>query len=664
MTTRTMEARAVISAVDRTGTVLSNVAGKMRAISSTARQVNAAIGQSGRAVSVAAAAQGRAASASSLAFAAAGRFLAPAAVAYGAARAISNFAEVERRMTRIGITADASREEIAAFAVEARNLASATAQPFNQIAAGADALAAQGRNLSEIRALLPSVARTAQAAGAQTEDIAKSADAVGTHLMVGAGEMQKAFDIMAEGGKAGQFELKDMARYLPSLAPAAKALGLEGTKGLSELVAMLQVIRKGSGSSEEAATAMNNILQKMSSEETTKRFKKMGVDLEAALKKGRAEGRNLLEVFEDATWKAVKGDLSQLPKVINDMEFARGMRAVLSMRGEWQKLADTISKANGTVDRDLKRVLGDAQGALDRAAEAGKRATVEFGRFLGNAGATRGLAMTAEAVDSIANALERVNQQLEQVDAKPAGHMLHGDQQEKLNVFMNGLVYGAPQSSGRGTIEAAHATKFDRDRIDTLRTQLEQAAAKAERQIAEFDRIDASGHPMARAGATERARLRRSAAADALGWRSGARDLDEALAARDRAMVEGTEIFAQRRRIARDPFHNPIASSGQIGRGAMPLGTRGWGAMASPFGAARVPLPLERPAELQKAVVDLKDFFAGGNVNAKLEGKADVSVTVRVEGEGRVTGMSTSSSGHVRASVGTSMPQVFNGQGR
>ncbi len=102
--------------------------------------------------------------------------------------------------------------------------------------------------------------------------------------------MQLAFDALVAGGKAGQFELKDMARYLPSLAPAAKALGLEGQRGLESLVAMLQVIRKGSGTSEEAASSMQNILQKMQSEETTKRFKKMASTLRRRSQRAEKKG--------------------------------------------------------------------------------------------------------------------------------------------------------------------------------------------------------------------------------------------------------------------------------------------------------------------------------------------------------------------------------------
>jgi len=83
---------------------------------------------------------------------------------------------------------------------------------------------------------------------------------------------------------------------------------------------------------------------------------------------------------------------------------------------------------------------------------------------------------------------------------------------------------------------------------------------------------------------------------------------------------------------------------------------------------------LAAPPEAKRA--DLKNRIAAGpavdamgrldrhdlsGLKAELEGKADVSVTVRVEGEGRVTGMSATSSGAIRADVGTSMPHIKAG---
>ena len=47
----------------------------------------------------------------------------------------------------------------------------------------------------------------------------------------------------------------------------------------------------------------------------------------------------------------------------------------------------------------------------------------------------------------------------------------------------------------------------------------------------------------------------------------------------------------------------------------------------------------------------------------ELVGAAQVSVTVKVDGDGRVTGMNSSSSGNVKANVGTSMAGANNGSG-
>ncbi|GAU80574.1 hypothetical protein [Bosea sp. BIWAKO-01] len=48
-----------------------------------------------------------------------------------------------------------------------------------------------------------------------------------------------------------------------------------------------------------------------------------------------------------------------------------------------------------------------------------------------------------------------------------------------------------------------------------------------------------------------------------------------------------------------------------------------------------------------------------GPVTATLEGQANVNVSVKVDG-GTVTGMSSTSSGNVKASVGTSMGHLVN----
>lgn len=332
------------------------------------------------------------------------------AVARAAGRGVGEQATLERRMTRIAITGDASREEAERATATVRKLADEAAMSVDQVADGLETLVAQGRSLPDALAFLSSVTTTAQASGAAADDIAKSVDAISTHMKIGAAEMQGALDILVQAGKVGMFELKDMARFLPTLAPSAKALGLEGAKGLSELSAILQVVRKGSGTAEEAATRVANIFQKYNHRETVKNFSKLGFDLEAALARGRKEGKNLITVLEDAAWKAIKGDLSQINKLFTDREVQQGMLAILSQRGEWQKMAEEIRQnAPGSAVRDFNRVIGDGRAAIDRLSQSWSNFWQGAARVADSGGLTSFLDGFAKRLNTIAGSLDQLS---------------------------------------------------------------------------------------------------------------------------------------------------------------------------------------------------------------------------------------------------------------
>lgn len=367
------EARAVLTAEDRASAVLAMVARNFDRLNRAADRLDAN-GSGARRQQVTQQAMARTAVITERMGAVAARAAGPLAAVmgvYGAARFVNNanreFAQNERAMTRIAVTADASAEAQQAAWTQLQDLARGTAQPIDKVREGLDALVAAGRSLPEAMAFLPSVAQTAQASGAEVADIAKTADAVGESFKIAGKDMQNAFDIMAAGGKAGKFELKDMARYLPSLGPATAAIGFKGEKGLADLVAMLQIMRKGAGTAEEAVASMNNILTKMESDKTTKAFKELGVDAEAAFKKARKEGANLVEVFEQLLQKALKGDSSRIGEVIDDQEFRRGALALMQFKGQWQDLSRTMQNSSaGTVAKDLQRVLANSQTTTDR----------------------------------------------------------------------------------------------------------------------------------------------------------------------------------------------------------------------------------------------------------------------------------------------------------
>lgn len=323
-------------------------------------------------------------------------------------RAVRDFAALDREMTRIGITGDnASPQEIAKGLSEMRRLAFDAAMPINTLKEGMDALTASGENFQRSMEMLPSIVRTAQASGSTTRDIAKTSQAMVRHLGIQINDLQTAQDMITRGGELGEFELKDMARYLPSMAPAARAVGMEGKKGLAYMVAMLQVIQKGTGTAEEAAASANNIFQKMESEETANRFKKMGVDLRKEMALARKNGENLIETFARLTNKALKGDLSKVPQLFSDMEFARGMRALLVGMGQMPELIEKINNSQGAVAENLKKITGDTQATLDRFAESADRARQSAGGLIAELVAP-GLGNAAGNLQSIAETLERM----------------------------------------------------------------------------------------------------------------------------------------------------------------------------------------------------------------------------------------------------------------
>ncbi|MBS9720173.1 phage tail tape measure protein [Tianweitania sp. BSSL-BM11] len=349
---REVEARLRLSAVDRTAKAFGSVEKRLSSVERHVGRVNKAQ-----------AAFARSADGMMLASA---RFLGPAALAAGAAGSLRRFASVERQIDRIGITAGATADKTKqAFGVIDK-AASDYAMGQDEITSGLDSLVASGRDLESALSFLPSVAATAQAAGADIVSIATTADAVGANFDIAGDKMQNAFDILVEAGKLGKFELRDMANYLPTLTPAFAALGYRGEAAVRKIAASLQVVRAGTGSAEEAATAYSNVLQKMETEETAKRFSKFGIDLRKEMAKARKEGKDLVDVFVDLSDKAIKGDLSKLPQLFGDAQMITGMRALLNGTGDLAVYMEKLGHATGSVKGDLDRILDGTQARIDR----------------------------------------------------------------------------------------------------------------------------------------------------------------------------------------------------------------------------------------------------------------------------------------------------------
>jgi TP901 family phage tail tape measure protein len=418
---------------------------------------------------------------------------------YGISRGVMSasraFASFDRQMTRIGITAEASTAQVASASQEVKSLANDVALPLDDVVKGLDALVAAGRSLPEAMGFLPAVARTAQAAGAETADIANSADAIASSFGVAGDRMQSAFDILVAGGKAGKFELKDMASYIPSLAPAMAALGYKGEEGLSKLVAMLQVVRTQTGDASSAATNLQNVLQKMTSEATVKKFAEMGVDdLRGQLDAARAAGKDVIQVFLDLTQQATKGDLSKINLLFTDAQMQQGVRALMSQRDLYKEIFAVLKDADGSVMKDLQRVTGDAASSMERFSNATGNAGQSLGKLADAAGFTSMLEGIASAADSAAGRLDNLSTRGKQIgmwgavqesrDAGTMGMLEKDDPRAKAFIdAYRGKTGSAPDlSEALGWASNAYTALF-RNVEDVVREAAEAGISAAERDI-------------------------------------------------------------------------------------------------------------------------------------------------------------------------------------
>jgi len=164
-------------------------------------------------------------------------------------------------------------------------------QTQTDVAQGTAVLIAGGiDNLKELTAYAPVMAKTATATRASMDHLGAVAIALSDNLNIGAAGFGRSMNMLAFAGKSGQFELADMAKWLPQLTPQFAALGITGERAVAEIGASLQIARRGAGSNDEAANNFKNFLSKLTAPDTLKAFEKAGIDLKGSLKNLVGEG--------------------------------------------------------------------------------------------------------------------------------------------------------------------------------------------------------------------------------------------------------------------------------------------------------------------------------------------------------------------------------------
>ena len=230
-------------------------------------------------------------------------------------------------------------------------VAQATHQLPEDMRAATDVLSGFGMDPRNAVKLIGPIGRLGTAFKVELADGAAAAYANINNLKLPLNQTAKAFDIMAAGGNAGAFEIKDMAKWFPTLTARMQALGQNGLPAVADLTAALQVAMNTAGSSDEAANNIANLMAKINSPETIKKFhKNFSIDLPAAMAAAAKKGKTPLEAIAELTQKATGGDLKKLGFVFEDMQAQMGLMALIQNMDKYRQIRADIGKSSGVVD--------------------------------------------------------------------------------------------------------------------------------------------------------------------------------------------------------------------------------------------------------------------------------------------------------------------------
>jgi len=279
---------------------------------------------------------------------------------------------LESQFTRLGIQANMSTEEVASLKKEIFETANMPdiRLGVDELLSAVSAIIEQTGDKDFVKENIRNIGLMARATGTAGADVGRTM-----------AEFQKNGNIMAEGvllaidgfnqqGKAGAFTLENFAAMGPRLFAAYGAMrSPEIATFNKELGATMQVIRAGTGTSEQATTAFEAMLRTFADTEKLKILQRGGIqvfDLEQ-LKNGRKELRPINELMQEIV-EVTKGDITKVSSIF-DAEAMRAFNGLIkefNLTGQMTSLDKFMSiQADGTQTlEDSARAAATADAAI------------------------------------------------------------------------------------------------------------------------------------------------------------------------------------------------------------------------------------------------------------------------------------------------------------
>ncbi|EBQ1373992.1 phage tail tape measure protein [Salmonella enterica] len=202
--------------------------------------------------------------------------------------------------------------------------------------------------LQELSVYMPDIAKAATATRDSAQIWAQAVIATHDKLNIAPENFHSAQNIMASVAKNGGVSIAEQTQWLNRFA--AKT-GVQGTEGLAELTATMQIAMKNTAGASEAAENFDHFLKSTFSEKTDRWFASQGVDLQGSLLEHQQNGIGI--GITDAMTHIVQMQLEKMnPQILDTFKQTMKIEDLSARSDALRAMAETFN---------LNEMFGDSQ---------------------------------------------------------------------------------------------------------------------------------------------------------------------------------------------------------------------------------------------------------------------------------------------------------------
>ncbi|HGW4338243.1 TPA: phage tail protein [Klebsiella pneumoniae] len=192
---------------------------------------------------------------------------------------LRNFAETDRRLTRLGISADKTKEQITSIYSDVQDVSIKTRIDDKELVGFLETVNAMTGDIEFGIKNLKSAALTIAGTGSNGESVGALYAQFQKYGINDDKNSTLAMDVLNRLGKEGAYELKDLAeKAVPSLSLYAAAGG-RGVKGIKDVGVVMESAMDATGNRDTAATLVENFIREVQNPKVVAALRKKKVDI-------------------------------------------------------------------------------------------------------------------------------------------------------------------------------------------------------------------------------------------------------------------------------------------------------------------------------------------------------------------------------------------------